>query len=109
MTTGPLPFRLDEGIWLEDLDALLPWNTKVESLHELSSPEVDEDSAGINLWWRNHVVMGLACDVAACRLLADPHPLTYHLHIDTFHWAALEWRGEPQWSVDEIVQSFKST
>lgn len=110
VTNESLPFRLDEGIWLEDLDALLPWNTKVENLRGLWSPEISEDATSIYLYWRNHVVFGLSCDVMACRFFDAPEPPSaWLLHIDTFHWAALEWRGEPQWSVEDITQSFKST
>jgi hypothetical protein len=110
VTNEPLPFRLDEGIWLEDVDALLPWNTKVEDLRGFCSPEIEEDATSIYLYWRNHVVFGLSCDVWACHFFDAPQPASaWLLHIDTFHWAALEWRGEPQWSVEEITHSFKST
>jgi hypothetical protein len=100
---------LGEGIWLQDLDALLPWGSKVEDLRGLWSPEISEDATSIHLYWRNHVAVGFSCDVMACRILDTVEPSAYLLYLDVFQWALLEWRGEPDWSVDDITLSFRST
>ena len=113
MTPDPLPFRLDEGIWLEDLGVLLPWNTKLEELRGVGSPEIFKDSTCLILSWRNRVFMGQQCDVVTHRVPPEPDdpsaPSTYILTLDTLHWAGMNWLCPAHWSVDEIIQSFKST
>jgi hypothetical protein len=109
MTERQAPFRLDEGIWLEDLNEVIPWGTKVEDLRRSLSPEIKEQSTSIHLHWKNHVCLGLSGDLVACRLLERPNPRAYHIYLETFHFAVLEWHGERDWSIDEITHSFKSS
>jgi hypothetical protein len=102
------PYRLDEGIWLEDLDEIIPWDTRLEDLRDFRSPEILDQATSINLVWKDHLCLGLRCDVAACRILEPPNPRAYHIYLETFHFASLEWRGLADWSLDETSQAFRS-
>jgi len=54
-----LPFRLDEGIYLEDIQVLIPWGTPREQLREIASPEVHASSPGRRAYtWREHRCLG---------------------------------------------------
>ncbi|OPZ82999.1 MAG: hypothetical protein BWY76_02491 [bacterium ADurb.Bin429] len=54
-----LPFRLDEGIFLEDIQVLIPWGTPREQLREIAAPEVHVSSPGRVLYaWRDHHCLG---------------------------------------------------
>jgi hypothetical protein len=101
------PYRLDEGIWLEDLDEVIPWNAKLEDLRHFRSPEILDRATSIHLMWKEHVCFGFRCNVAACRIFGPPNPRAYHICLETFHFASLEWRGLSAWSVDETKQAFK--
>jgi hypothetical protein len=60
---------------LEDLDVLLPWNTKLKELRDVGSPEIVEESRSMSL------------------------------DIDTFHWANMTWLCPAHWCADEILQT----
>jgi len=78
-----LPFRLNEGILLDDSDEVIAWGSKIRSC------------------------LDLPCDVSASRLFDPPDPRVFHIYLETFHFASLRWRGTPEWSIDEITRSFK--
>jgi hypothetical protein len=101
------PFRLNEGIWLEDVDGIIPWDSKIDDLRNYLSPDITDHPTSVHLTWKNHTCLGLPCAVSACRLLEPPNPRAYHIYLETFHYAALKWCGIPEWSVDEIIRSFK--
>ena len=109
MTQQPAPFRLDEGIWLEDLDEVIPWNTKIEELRHFRQPEIRQYPTGVQLRWKNHVWLGRSGDLMAGRVFEPPDPRAYHIYLETCHWASLEWQCPWNWSVDEITQAFKSS
>jgi hypothetical protein len=102
------PFRLDQGIWLEDTDEVLRWDSRMDDLRGLQTPEVMDQPAGLHLAWKNRKCLGLRADVQTCRLAGSPNPRAYHIYLDTFHYATLRWRGAPEWSVEEITTFFKS-
>jgi hypothetical protein len=101
------PFRLNEGIWLEDVGDIIPWDSRIDDLRNYLSPEIKDQPTSVHLTWKNHTCLGLPCDVGACRLLEPPNARAYHIYLETFHYAVLRWCGIPEWSVDEITRSFK--
>src|SRR5262245_6351174 len=108
MTISDTSYRLREGIWLEDVDELIPWDTKLEDLRHLRSPTVLDRGTSLHLRWKNHLCLGLRCDVSACRILEPPNPRAYHIFLETFHFASLTWQGLPEWSVDETTEAFRA-
>jgi hypothetical protein len=52
------PFQLDQGLFLETAETLLPWGASIDALRQLApSSEVDRGYA-IDLFWVNQVVLG---------------------------------------------------
>jgi hypothetical protein len=105
MTT--VPCRLHDGIWLEDVDQVIPWGAKLADLRHLLSPDVKDRTTGVQLSWRSHVCLGFRCDIRACRIFERPNPRAYHIYLETLHAAFLNWHGDPEWSFDETTQAFR--
>ena len=54
-----LPNFLDKGIYLEDGDILLDWNSSREVLLQLSQPQIEEQPSGrLGMLWRNRRWLG---------------------------------------------------
>ena len=47
---------LSKGIFLEDINTLLPWNTPIDELRNIANPVVEESSDRIRLFWNDHVI-----------------------------------------------------
>lgn len=109
MTVHSMPFRLDEGIWLQDSDEIIPWDSSITDLPNLSSPGINNQDGSVHLTWKNRVCLGLRGDIGACRLFEPPNPRAYHIYLERFYWASLDWHGAPEWSVKKITEHFKQT
>lgn len=84
-----LPWRLDDGIFFENAEALLPWNTEFASLRDFGQPTELERPTSVHISWPAAVIFGgLEGTVAACRILEEPNPRAYHIYLPTFHWAS---------------------
>lgn len=61
-----VPYRLEEGIWFENIDTLLPWNARLEDLKQIGSPEVRIEPDRTVLHWRKQRWLdGLDCTISA--------------------------------------------
>ncbi len=61
-----LPHQLEDGIFLEDTGTLLPWNTQLDHLKKIGSPEVRIESDRAVLHWRKRRWLdGLECTISA--------------------------------------------
>jgi len=58
-----LPFRLSEGVLLEDVGLLIPWNSTLKDLKKLASPKTRKESDKFHLHWNktHHWLSGLEC------------------------------------------------
>jgi hypothetical protein len=85
-----LPFHLDSGIYLEDLQVLVPWGTEIRRLRDFGSPVVTEKAGGVWVDWRGaRCLGGLVCKVGACQLSEPAGPSAYRIFLPEFHWAHL--------------------
>ena len=58
------PFHLDEGLFLERRQVLLPWSKNVEALALVGQPEQNQSHKEIHLSWKQETVLGgLAADI----------------------------------------------
>jgi hypothetical protein len=84
----PLPYRLQDGLLLEDSGTLLAWGAPLPSLSNLADPVVEEKSQSRHWTWRARQCLGgLRGDVSACRFLDAVNPRAYHLYLDHLHFA----------------------
>jgi hypothetical protein len=84
------PWKLDDGIFLEDADLMLQWGVPFDVLQELGSPQVNRQSTSIHLTWTaRRVIGGLLADVGACRIFEPPNPRAFHIYLPEFHWASV--------------------
>lgn len=85
------PWRLDHGIYFEDIDVLIPWGTSFGELEGLAAPEVRRRPDSVHLSWPGHLVLGgLSGTVGACRLFDTPNPRAFHIYLPELHWIDLE-------------------
>jgi hypothetical protein len=110
MVNQRTPFQLDEGIWLENKEQMIRWDSKISDLQRFLSPEIIEHNDSIHLTWSNQTCLGgLKCDVSATRFFGIPNPRAYHLYLESLHCIFLDWIGIAEWSVEDITIAFKDT
>ncbi len=84
----PLPYRLQEGLLLEDSDTLLGWGVPLLALSDLAKPAVEEKNQSRHWKWSARQCLGgLRGDVSTCRFLDVVNPRAYRLYLDHFHFA----------------------
>lgn len=85
-----LPFQLDSGIYLENIQTLVPWDTEISNLSQYGSPVVMQKPNGIWTEWRGvDCLGGVRCGVGSCQLFGPAEPSAYHIYLPEFHWASL--------------------
>lgn len=52
------PMVLDQGIFLEDIDTLIPWGASANNLRKIARPRVDVQRSSIRLNWMKHKILG---------------------------------------------------
>jgi hypothetical protein len=108
MGPNQTPFRLNEGVWLEDKNLLIRWGTPIAELMEYLSPKINKQSRSVLLTWEDQTCFGgLSCDVGALQLDGPPNPRAYHIHLDTFHYASFRLRGITVSTLEEMAGEFK--
>ena len=50
--------NLGLGIFLEDIDILIPWNTSINELRIIANPVFQEGKDRVRVFWNDHVVLG---------------------------------------------------
>ena len=87
---SPFPFELDSGIYLENIQTLVPWGTPIEELPRYGSPVLSRKSNSIFVDWRGvDCLGGLRCGLGSCQLVEPAAPNAYHIFLPEFHWADL--------------------
>ena len=72
-----LPFQLDSGIYLENIQTLVPWGTEIGSLAGFGSSVVTRKSNGVWTEWRGSKCLGgLVCKVEACQIMTKKRKTT---------------------------------
>ncbi len=54
------PFRLDEGLWLEGRDVMIPWLTPRKELMSIGEPDVEIHGSQVMMSWSGSALGGLA-------------------------------------------------
>lgn len=102
------PWRLDEGIALEDAGLLIRWGTPIAELLRFESPIITQQPHSIHLCWRGRQCLGgLPCDVQATRICESPNPRAYHIYLPELHWASLDVRVEWGETDREVERGFR--
>ena len=107
MAKNKVPFRLDEGIWLEDIDYIIPWGTSISSLKETLSPSLNWQTESIHITWENHTCFHIPCDISTCQLFGELNPRAYRIFLDTFHFASCQIRGINTYHPENSANEFK--
>jgi hypothetical protein len=85
-----LPFQLGAGIYIENIQTLVPWGTEMNKLPEFGSAEVTRKQNGLWIDWRDcRCLGGVLCNMGACQLKEEVSPTAYHVFLPEFHWANL--------------------
>lgn len=50
--------NLSLGIYLEDINILLPWGTPKDVLHNIANPVLQESEDRIRFYWKEHTIFG---------------------------------------------------
>jgi hypothetical protein len=107
-----LPFRTDDGLFLEDKSLLIPWGTPLEPESTPGGPDVLESEDAWTFVWRSRKAMGgLTGDVLASRGKC-PSATVYPSGLPTLHRflfvAHLSTSGECSMEAAEVVEQLRS-
>lgn len=106
---NPLPFQLDSGIYIENIETLVPWATEMDKLPHFGSPTVTRKSNGLWIDWRRcRCLGGVLCNVGACRLVEEATPNAYHIFLPEFHWAHLTLIPERELTTTLLRRTFRN-
>ncbi len=54
-----LPYKLSEGIFLENTGVLIPWNASLMDLKKIGKPKIQKDADSLTLYWqKEHLWLG---------------------------------------------------
>jgi hypothetical protein len=106
-----LPFRTDDGLFLEDTDLLIPWGAPLEPESTPGNPEVLENEHAWTFVWRSRQALGgLRGDVVASRE-KGPSATLYPSGLPTLHWflfvADLTTNGGASMEAAEVVEQLR--
>lgn len=89
------PFKLDEGLWLQDRELVLPWLLPRRELMKLGQPTINTDQAHAFLSWEGR---GLNLDGAFLTHLSDGgrHGGPAWYYADRLAYANFWWSAQPQ-------------
>ena len=94
-----LPWRLSEGVYLEDSRVLIPWGTSFDILPDIGQPDVSEGPNRITQepgttvtieWGEQRVFGGLTVNLWTFSVGATPAPLAFELFLQRFHVVYLD-------------------
>ncbi len=49
---------LDQGIYLEDINTLIPWGASIDQLSKIANPVLQKSKDRIQLFWNDHIILG---------------------------------------------------
>ena len=85
-----VPFQLESGIYLENIQTLVPWGAAICELQRYGSAVVTWKPSGIWVDWRGiECLGGIRCGASACQLLGPVTPNAYRVFLPELHWAQL--------------------
>jgi hypothetical protein len=93
------PWKLDRGVYFEDVGLLVSWGTPFDELEGLGAPEVQRQARSVRVCWSGRRLLGgLEGTVSACRILEPPNPRAFHIYLPDLHWFSVrlsEHREDP--------------
>jgi hypothetical protein len=103
-----LPFQLDSGIYLENIQTLVPWGTEINNLAQFGNPVVTRKSNGFWIDWPGcKCIGGVLCNVGAFQLMQESAPIAYHIHLPEFHWVNLTLIPERELTTTLLRRTFR--
>jgi hypothetical protein len=94
------PYRIGEGLFLEDEQLLIPWGTPLEQMELAGMPEVIErDEIRLFVWKNRRALGGLTGNLCAYRTSRRFGTTIYPAGLPTLHWFSMEVpppEGEPE-------------
>lgn len=105
---NPLPFQLDSGIYIENIQTFVPWGTEMDHLSQFGSPAVTRKPNGLWIDWLGcRCLGGLLCNIGACQLVNEATPNAYHIFLPEFHWASLTLIPERELTTSLLRRTFR--
>jgi hypothetical protein len=104
-----LPFQLDSGIYMENIQTLVPWGTEMNNLPRFGSPVVTRKPDGaVFVDWRGcRCIGGVLCHLHACQLVGEAAPIAYNIFLSEFHWASLTLVPERELTTTLLRRTFR--
>lgn len=107
MSKQRIPLYLNDGIWFEDIDYLIPWGTPIIELKNMLSPQINKQPNSIHITWENRTCFHIPCNVTACQLFDEINPRAYHIFLDTLHYASFKIRDIKTYHPEDTANEFK--
>lgn len=96
--SGPLPWRLDEGLLLEDSGVLLRWGTPFDALRDLGHPQVRENASGVGLqWYDRRILGGLEVDIFTHCSSTHDNPRLHLFGLPELNWVHVDLLQSDGW------------
>jgi hypothetical protein len=103
-----LPFQLDSGIYIENIQTLVPWGTEMNKLPQFGSVLVTRKPNGLWIDWQGcRCLGGVLCNVGACQLVEEAAPTAYQIFLPEFHFADLTLVPERELTTSLLRRTFQ--